>query len=328
MKPWLFVINDRATLKPTQSTAGLIAHAVAREIPVWVAEVNALESQPDGRLTAGACRVSPKITDTRGVARSVREAQRRRVELDEYGLVLVRTNPGRDPRTAVHESLLDLLEMVEERGVPVLNAVRGLRRARSKLYLQRFPPMARPETLVTASAKAAREFIDAQPGSAVIKPLVGTQGRDVFLIDERAAPNLNALLDVVLRDGPAIIQAKAESDRAGDTRILMMDGELLEVDGQPCAVRRVPRGAEFRSNHHVGAQVETPALQAYHRRLVKAVGPILRKDGLFLVGLDTVGDKIIECNVFAPGGVGDAADFGGVDFLSAIIDGAARHALD
>ena len=42
-------------------------------------------------------------------------------------------------------------------------------------------------------------------------------------------------------------------------------------------------------------------------------------DGMFLVGLDVVGEKLMEINVFSPGGLGSAQRFEKVNFTSAAI---------
>jgi glutathione synthase len=41
---------------------------------------------------------------------------------------------------------------------------------------------------------------------------------------------------------------------------------------------------------------------------------------MFLVGLDLVGDKILEVNVFSPGGLHSAQKTQKADFLGAILD--------
>mgnify|MGYP000750706657 FL=1 len=50
------------------------------------------------------------------------------------------------------------------------------------------------------------------------------------------------------------------------------------------------------------------------------VRPKLVQDGMFLVGLDIVGDKLMEINVFSPGGLGSAQKQEGVNFNDAVID--------
>jgi glutathione synthase len=43
------------------------------------------------------------------------------------------------------------------------------------------------------------------------------------------------------------------------------------------------------------------------------------QDGMFLVGLDIVGDKILEINVFTPGGMWSMTEMYKTDFLETVI---------
>jgi glutathione synthase len=58
--------------------------------------------------------------------------------------------------------------------------------------------------------------------------------------------------------------------------------------------------------------------------VAEAVRPKLLADGMFLVGLDIVGTKLMELNVFSPGGLGNAHKFEGVDFSRAVIEALER----
>jgi len=55
-------------------------------------------------------------------------------------------------------------------------------------------------------------------------------------------------------------------------------------------------------------------------QLAEMVRPRLVEDGMFLVGLDIVGDKLMEINVFSPGGFGSAQIFEKVRFTDAVLD--------
>ncbi|MDA1055100.1 MAG: hypothetical protein O3C40_32155 [Planctomycetota bacterium] len=48
------------------------------------------------------------------------------------------------------------------------------------------------------------------------------------------------------------------------------------------------------------------------------------QDGMFLVGLDIVGDKLMEINVFSPGGLGSAQQFEKTNFSDHVIDAIER----
>jgi glutathione synthase len=45
---------------------------------------------------------------------------------------------------------------------------------------------------------------------------------------------------------------------------------------------------------------------------------------MFLVGLDIVGDKLMEVNVFSPGGLGSCEQLYGVSFTETVVDALAR----
>ena len=58
--------------------------------------------------------------------------------------------------------------------------------------------------------------------------------------------------------------------------------------------------------------------------VAEAVKPKLVADGMFLVGLDIVGSKLMEINVFCPGGLGGMEQVEGVNFSGAVIDAIER----
>jgi glutathione synthase len=62
-------------------------------------------------------------------------------------------------------------------------------------------------------------------------------------------------------------------------------------------------------------------------QLVEAVRPKLLSDGMFLVGLDIVGDKLMEVNVFSPGGLGSCETLYKAKFCDAVID-ALEHKVE
>jgi glutathione synthase len=53
---------------------------------------------------------------------------------------------------------------------------------------------------------------------------------------------------------------------------------------------------------------------------LEMVRPKLVQDGMFLVGLDIVGNQLMEINVFSPGGLGSAQNFEKINFCYPVID--------
>jgi glutathione synthase len=90
--------------------------------------------------------------------------------------------------------------------------------------------------------------------------------------------------------------------KAGDKRILIIDGEPL-----PYALARIPKAGETRGNLAAGGKGVAQPLSARDREIAAAVGSELKKEGLFLVGLDVIGDHLTEVNVTSPTGMVEIA---------------------
>ena len=80
------------------------------------------------------------------------------------------------------------------------------------------------------------------------------------------------------------------------------------------------QNGDARSNMHSGGKSVPAEVTDQMLQLAEIVRPKLVRDGMFLVGLDIVEDKLIEINVFSPGGLGSSSEFTGVDFASVVIE--------
>jgi glutathione synthase len=90
------------------------------------------------------------------------------------------------------------------------------------------------------------------------------------------------------------------------------------------AFRRVSAAGDLRSNLHAGGSIEKAEITPRMMRIAEIVRPKLVHDGMFLVGLDIAGDKLLEINVFSPGGLNSAQSLENVNFLAAVIDSLER----
>jgi glutathione synthase len=101
---------------------------------------------------------------------------------------------------------------------------------------------------------------------------------------------------------------------AGDKRILLLEGEPLG------ALLRIPSERELRANLHVGGRAERATLGPEDRRIVERLGPRLRADGLFFVGIDVIGGRLTEVNVTSPTGIQEMGRLDGVAYERRVID--------
>ncbi len=301
------LVNDLAGLNPQQATA-MLAHALTgmvREVAVF--GVGDLGVDSRGQARAWVRRADPSAHNEIQQINALKAAERVEVDLD-YDIVLIRTNPARDTRSWAHEGALQVLSDLRDAGVRVINDPDGLRRTGSKIFLGQLPEWTRPRMLVSADETSLEEFVRASDGPCVLKPVAGTRGSSVFKVS-RDDPNLHVILDVVLRNGFVIAQAFVPQAVGGDTRVVVLDGKVLEINGVALAINRVPRATDFRSNIAVGGLQVPGRVTDGMRAVVAAVGPILVRHGVRLGGLDFLGDYVCEVNVFSTGGFVAASRF-------------------
>jgi glutathione synthase len=131
---------------------------------------------------------------------------------------------------------------------------------------------------------------------------------------------MNQMIEAVIRDGYCIVQEYLPGAAEGDVRLFVMNGRPLMQDGQYAAFRRVNNSGDARSNMHSGGASEPVEVTDEMLRMVEIIRPKLVLDGMFLVGLDIVEDKLMEINIFTPGGLGSAQAHTGVDFAAVVIN--------
>ncbi|MGH6858886.1 MAG: glutathione synthetase [Phyllobacterium sp.] len=243
------------------------------------------------------------------------------IDVREIDIIVLRNDPSQDaverPWAAHVGSMFGRL--ASERGVLVVNDPVGLGFAQNKLYFQDFPEQVRPITLISKSIDEIRAFIEQQPKGAIVKPLQGSGGKNVFKIDSPKDSNLNQIFEAVSGEGYLIAQGYLPEAKAGDVRLFLMNGTPLERDGKYAALRRVPAKGEVRSNIHVAGTPECVEVSDKMLSVAELVRPKLIQDGMFLVGLDIVGDKILEINVFTPGGLWSISQMYKTDFAESVI---------
>ncbi|QDP19649.1 glutathione synthetase [Sphingomonas xanthus] len=247
------------------------------------------------------------------------------VDMATIDVLMLRNDPSIDAETpwAMEAGILFGREAAK-RGVIVLNDPDSLGRAINKLYFQSFPTEARAETLISRHATDIKAFAKQHGGNIILKPLQGSGGSGVFKVDAEAKSNLNQIIEAIGRDGYIIAQSYVPAAKKGDIRLFLMNGRPLEIDGKYAALRRVASPDDIRSNIHAGGTAEAVEIGKTELAVAEMIRPKLVADGMFLVGVDIVGDKILEVNVFSPGNLGSCSRLAGVDFSVPIIEAIER----
>lgn len=186
------------------------------------------------------------------------------------------------------------LELAEQTGVLIVNSPAGVRDCNEKFYTTRFPELTAP-TCVASNPIILKNFIR-EYQDCIVKPLDGMGGASVFRLkagDQNTNVILESITDYATR--PCMIQQYLPEIAQGDKRILVFKGEPVEH-----VVVRTPSQDDFRGNIAAGATTHVRPITESERALVAKIGPELVKKGLYIVGLDVIGDKISEINNTSP----------------------------
>lgn len=230
-------------------------------------------------------------------------------DLADFHSVWMRKDPPVD-RAFLHAT--HLLDLAGPRTL-VVNSPTGLRYANEKVYALAFPDLC-PESMITRDMGRIRAWLSQRQRPLIVKPIDGHGGAGIFLLrpDDR---NIASILETLSGDESQWVMAQdyLPGSREGDKRIIMIDGEVRG------AILRVPRADDNRGNIHAGGRVVATELTPRDHEICEAVGPRLRADGLWFVGLDVIGDYLTEINVTSPTGIREVEALGGPDLGDAYV---------
>ena len=231
------------------------------------------------------------------------------VDLSTYDVVHLRQDP---PFDMGYITTTHILEQIHPETL-VVNNPREVRNAPEKFFVLNFPELT-ASTLITRDEKTVEAF-RTEKKDIIVKPLYGNGGAGVFRIKEDDT-NLSSLMEMLKEQSsePFIVQEYLPAVRAGDKRIILIDGEPVG------AINRVPAENETRSNMHVGGRPEHIELSERDKEICQTIGPELKKRGLIFVGIDVIGNVLTEINVTSPTGVREVLKFGGADIASLLWD--------
>lgn len=213
------------------------------------------------------------------------------IHLGELDIILMRKDPPFDTEFvyATH-----ILELAQQAGALVANRPQSLRDCSEKLFTAWFPDTI-SATIVTRDAQRIREFHQKHK-DIILKPLDGMGGASIFRVKDDGN-NLGVVIETLTAHGQrfAMVQEYLPAIKDGDKRILIINGEPV-----PYCLARVPSAGETRGNLAAGGSGRPQPLSDSDWALARRVGPSLKEKGLYLVGLDVIGDRITEINVTSP----------------------------
>lgn len=322
-----FIINDIQTERSAYTTTFLALTAHKRGHKIYVFGVGDLGYSADGHMIAKAKTVGEKnFNSSDTFFKALKESESVKISSQDLDVLFLRNDPSEDinKRNWAQNAAFIFGQIAMRDGVIVLNDPVSLSDAINKMYFQHFPEILRPKTIITRDAKEIREFFEEQKQRIILKPLQGSGGKNVFVVDKKSKENLNQIIEAISVDGFIIAQEYLPKAKDGDTRFFLMNGVPLQRDGVCAALKRVNKSDDIRSNIHAGGTGQKAHVDEEMMNLVNILKPKLVQDGMFLVGVDIVGDKLMEVNVFSPGALNLISKLHDINFAEVVIEAIER----
>lgn len=205
--------------------------------------------------------------------------------------VVMRKDPPFDLEYAYATHLFDL---AQSQGARVFNQGAAIRNHPEKLSILEFPQFT-AATLVSSKITHLKAFYEKHK-NVVIKPLDGMGGDSVFRLPPDEV-NKNVIFETLTshETETAMIQRYIPEITEGDKRVIIINGKVV-----PYSLARIPLAGETRGNLAAGGRGVAQPLTAADKKIAETLAPVLLKRGLFVVGLDIIGDKLTEINVTSP----------------------------
>lgn len=214
-----------------------------------------------------------------------------KIPLSHFDVILVRPDP---PFDLAYLYLTYLLDIAQKSGCLVVNNPQSIRNANEKLYTTFFPSCC-PKTIVTSRTALLHEFAVEQQ-TIIVKPLHAMGGYGVFLL-RHDSTDFVPTIESLTRNGkyPIMGQQYLPEISQGDKRVLMIDGQPYRY-----GLARLAAPGSIKANLAAGGTGIAYELSPHDKWITEQVGPTLKKEGLFFVGLDIIGDYLTEINVTSP----------------------------
>ncbi len=318
------IVNNILTEREPYTTTVMAQKMHNRKHDVFYMGIEDMSYFPEGYAGGRAVRADNKKFRTKdSYLENLKAniAKKERLLFRDIDVVLLRNDPAEEDKTRAWARVAGISfgQMAIEEDVIVLNDANGLSHALNKIYFQQFPKEVRPETIISRNYREINDFFLSNNKNIVVKPLFGSGGRSVFQVNEDNIKNLKQMIEAIGQEGYVVAQEYIPESVNGDTRVFMMNGSILKYKGKYAAVKRTTASDDIRSNLHAGGEAKPAVINEQILKITEQVRPNLIRDGMFFVGLDIIGSKLIEVNVFSAGGLYSASKFAGVDFTECII---------
>ena len=208
-----------------------------------------------------------------------------------FEVIMMRQDPPVDYSFIVNTMIL---EKAVDLGVNVINNPSNLRNLNEKIFALNFPQFC-PPTLITSDFEIFNSFLK-ENEHIVVKPLNSMGGDSIFQL-KKDDEHLSEVYSKISKEGEVkfIAQKFLPEISIGDKRILIINGKVPKH-----AVLRTPPEGEFIGNLAAGGSASTIELDEQDKMVAQTVADKMLDFGLYIVGLDMIGNFLTEINLTSP----------------------------
>tara|TARA_A100001015_G_C14878737_1_gene667456 strand:- start:20 stop:958 length:939 start_codon:yes stop_codon:yes gene_type:complete len=203
--------------------------------------------------------------------------------------LFIRTDPPFDAR------YLNDMWVLEQVTAPIkfINHPRGIKEVNEKIWVTQFKQCI-PPTCITKNVEDLNDFLNVHE-SIILKPTDGFGGQSIVQLT-KGDLNKNALFELLTDNFTryTVAQKYIPESKNGDKRILISDGNAIG------AILRIHSSNDHRNNFFAGGTAHKADITANDLSIINYIHPYLKKLGLRFVGIDIIGDFLIEINVTSP----------------------------
>ena len=228
-----------------------------------------------------------------------------------FEVIMMRQDPPVDYSFIVNTMIL---EKAADSGVNVINNPSNLRNLNEKIFALNFPQFC-PPTLITSDFEIFNNFLN-ENEHIVVKPLNSMGGDSIFQL-KKDDEHLSEVYSKISRDSEVkfIAQKFLPEISIGDKRILVINGKVPKH-----AVLRTPPEGEFIGNLAAGGSASTIELNEEDKIIAKTVADKMLDFGLYIVGLDMIGNFLTEINLTSPTCFRELNDQAGENLAKIFVD--------
>ncbi|WP_075522773.1 glutathione synthase [Candidatus Pelagibacter communis] len=211
------------------------------------------------------------------------------LELSKCNFIIIRQDP---PFNSEYISTTFILDTIKDK-VKIINDPTSIRNVSEKLYSAKYLKFM-PKTIFTQDTYEVKRFLKKNK-KIILKPIHGHGGNDICLMTKFKLKFINKFIK---KHNHIVCQTYLPKISFGDKRVFLINGKVCG------AITRIPKKGSFLSNMSKGAKPKITSLTQKEKKISKLVGKDLKKDKIFLAGIDFIDQKLNgDINVTSPTGL-------------------------